>query len=348
MLQLRYGTYFFPLAPKISVAKTPVTATPAPGGVRVTWTLTGELYYTNAQTPESIAAMRAAMEAALYGPPQDLVWQDSTTGAVIDALWQGVSTSGVVIESVKFAAGDGTEYATHLPFEVVAWAEYRVDLVSSSTPPAGILNVFGEYSVAYTQDHEVNALSISGTLQSYFWATIQAEIGKIKIAVDPQMLILSESTTISSRTPTAGGGTKLRASFRIEAIHGSATPEVIEVKETIAVEAGILEPIARPRFGGNPVVQTGPIRPTIISQDGSAVGLRMYPNFLDVAPLRYSLPLMSASRTKQSPERRSSGLGAGLMRFPISWSYRFLSDTPLAAPNDPANPSNSNFLLVLP
>jgi len=340
MSTLTYGNYIFPIAPKITVTKTPIGTLPYPGGVKITWTITGELYSPYSQTPGAIAAMRDEMETALYRSG-GLSWY-SDSGVLIDSLTSS-ATLGVIVESVKFPSGDGTEYATHLPYEVVAWAEYPTDLLKDNpSPDLSDDDVFGEYSAIYTIDGEVVKLSISGTLYSVLWSAIQGEIVKIRLAVAPPMIVLTQSVTRSSRSPSVGDGeTKLRADFLIEAIHGNATPDVIEIQETITVEEGAQESIPRVRFGGSPIIQTGPMRPTIITQSGSAVGLHLYPSFLLYAPLRYSLPLVSASRTKQTPRRKSDGAESGLTMYPITWSYQYVSGDPLAAPNDPATPSPS-------
>lgn len=340
-LVLNYNGTDFVQTPKMSKSVTPAHGLAIPDAYRVTWRITGEIYVEGQMTPTNIAGYRRTLEIALRTSGNLVLVDTANSNFVIDQLPAAPSIYGIVVDELTFPEGDGTEYATHLPFNLVVHADYLKDAAfpGSVTVPNPTRRVFGEYSVQESFEGSDRVLSVSGKLVAAAPADVDAEIAAIKTAIGSSLQLHRQSVTKTYAAPSSKSTTdpfRMTADFSLDLIDLTASPDVFDFQEVIEVRPQFQERIIKPMLGGVlPIIQFGAILPAEIIQAGSCKGRASYPAF----PTRRFLLGTAAepdNLIKESP--LASPTGTGYIGYPIRWRYRDVYVQQLTGVPDPGLP----------
>lgn len=342
-LELRYGNWAFPLTPRISVAITPLFGHESPEAYREQWILEDDLFGTAFAGPTGIRDLRQLLESNVLNASQaDLRLMDGTT--VIKALWGTLSISGITISNVEYPPGDGSEYATNLPFRMTLYADFLKgqNYATGNSPSATSDNVFGRYVVEETVENQSRMLRISGEFHSasdvVALAAINALIDNFAVARLLLSRQVSQSFGILGTSVKRG---KARVQFSATYLDRTKSPNIYDWSDNVSVSrriAGV--PIERVMLGGKePVLQTGPITPTIVRQSGSAKGRLDYPPF----PMPFALPMRRNDEDYGTPQLLPGG---GHHAYPIAWNREYVvvgTTFTIPAPTPPPEVAGGGF-----
>lgn len=340
-LVLNYNGTDFVQTPKMSKSVTPAHGLAIPDAYRVTWRLAGEIYVEGQMTPTNIAGYRRTLEIALRTSGNLVLVDSANSNFVIDQLPSAPSIYGIVVDELTFPEGDGTEYATHLPFNLVVHADYLKDAAfpGNVTVPNPTRKVFGEYSVQESNDGADRVLSVSGRLVAATPADVDAEITSIKTAIGSSLQLHRQSVTKTYAAPSSKSTTdpfRMTADFSLDLIDLTASPDVFDFQEAIEVRLPFQERIVKPMLGGIlPLIQYGAILPGEVVQTGSCKGRTDYPAF----PSRRFVTGTAAEPDvliKESPI--ASPTGSGHINYPIRWRYRDIVIQGITGVPDPGLP----------
>lgn len=335
MIIVQYGSYVFPLSPTVTISTAPIDGLTRPAAYRKTARITGELFSQDwpSITPEVIAAARKELEQAFKQSRDLRVMNSQSLGPpnLLDAIWSTTAIAGVNLEGpISFPPGDGSEYATHLPFELTIAADYTVEHIDKIENPVGnplnpptapVHNVYGDYTIAEEIQDGTKMVTASGKLRGTARAMIEAEVTAIANALGGNMQILRRLIEYRHAAPGAGGGFKSDATFSIQAVDISLSRSVFEWHETIEFIEAFRPIIIRPVLGGyDPVFQEGPKMPSRVIQSGSAKGRTNYPAW----PARRFTAIKAEADelVKESPILGPDGTPQA---YPIRWKYTGVS-----------------------
>lgn len=323
-LTLKYGSYVFPLSPKVEFRSEPLYPHPQPEAFLVTCTITADLYSSVAQTPALIKALRSSLQSA-FATQADLLWMNDTT--IIKSMFAATSFGGLTC-AVNFPPdGEGTEYATGLPVVVVVTGRYRVEDLDNNTSSFLGSNHCGRYSV--TED-----LTEVGTIYTVEGELMGADMGLLEVEINTiiQGVTQSSSPIVLARQfvfeYTSDGTPSMAIKFSVQAVNGATSPPVYGLEETIGIQQGDTVTL-HPLLGGyDPILQQGPRLGAIVTQRGSALGRSGYPPEVPYAQRRVALPDIERPRIERAFGRRRSD--GGYTDFRLSWDYVMVSTQPVS------------------
>ncbi len=326
-IELSYGTYQFPLAPVVTISRRPAQQFPRSQAYVVTWRIEGELYSPGAQSLAGNIALRNALLEAL-AEQRDLIWKDGAT--VVKGMIAANAIGGLSI--VTDFPSDETAYATHVPFRVEISGVYKTEHVDQSVgagplqePFEAIELIWGEYTVTETIEGNEAALQVSGSFRAPDQVTLRVAIEELAISLGGHLLQKTLSFVFNS-----DGVFQHQAQFQLVIIDTDSSPDVFEVNETIEVRSQTPLVIVRQLIGGvAPILQSAPLEPTYVIQEGTAVGRSGYPNELVYVVKRVQLPEVEPrSIVRHSPELRPGGHTG----YRLSWRFVMVSTDPITAP----------------
>jgi len=328
---LQWGSYTFPLTPKISVRREPTTDYPVPGCFRKTWDLEGELY---ANTPAACLAARQSIDAIVRGNIiPSLKLMDSAT--VLDCLLAENAVEPLTISGYDVPPADGTEYATHVPFRISVSGLFISTLVDTTTGTLPSNQVWGEYAIVETTEPNGNVrTSVDGFFRGNGTAIDEAVDVLIESLNTGDRRLMAKRITRHAGVVTTGTIERVnRVEFALEFSGSEAgSNDVYDFQESIDYQMQTRVTLLKPVLGNNPpIMQLGTITPAIITQSGQAFGRTDYPNA--PSPL-YSSHVEPAYVGKTSPVRGPDGTLTGFGR---RWRYSMV--VPMLPPVDAPNPN---------
>ncbi len=344
MLKLDIGPYTFDIKPAVSVTKQPVDDYPgAPRAFRKTISIDGEIL-PSSPSAQTIADQRELLENVLKGGTgigQGIIVRESPGNAIIDALWAQPSIGGIKIGRHSFsAARDGTDYATHLPIQIEASAEYLASVVNErgafmAPPDAPDTNVYGRYTMEQDFQGAIRAVSIRGELQSPTRFAAEAEVDRIASAWASKNIIARSVTSAYTNPEGASPGASdgidgwedrrlVMYQFALQLIDKALSAEVVEYSEQIEITLSYQRVVPRILFDGPPILQAAGLTPGIIRQTGQAVGLTTWPTPQPRHPSLAAFYNFSPPRvTRSSPEVTADGTGR--QRYKTTWTYEVIA-----------------------
>ncbi len=310
-IDLYYGTYKFPIAPMVTIARRPAQGVAQPQAYTQTWTIRGELFEPGSGALEGYILLREKLASA-FSQQNDLLWVDGHN--VVKALRHASAIGGLTI-SVNLPE-DPTAYATHVPYQI----EVSGTFMSQHLDADGVVTfnpadlIFGEYTAHEERQSNELIKRLSGRFHGQSPLHLRMAIDNLQTSVPGVLLRKSVQLQYDS-----SGRFTNQIQFAMDLVDSSASPDVFDVDEVIEVQQGGSYAVPRLLLGGrDPVFQSGPVQPTIIVQHGSAVGRTTYPSTAIYGVKCLPLPeIEPPSFVRESPIPRPDG--SGYHQFRLSW-----------------------------
>ncbi len=320
-ISLKWGSFTFPITPKITMRKEPLSDGPGPDAWRKTWELQGELYGPNTTGTAAVTALRDQLDVlATAAVVKSLVLVDDEAG-ILDSLEADAAAEPLMVSGYSVPPADGTEYVTHVPFSLSISGVFVREKLDTDTPASALQSVWGEYQLTESiSGNNRRSIGAQGTFRGRTEELCTAAIDAvIDLITTSQRRLLNKRVTFV-RNPPGRDSNHPRVDFSIEFSDSTEDGNVFDYQETLEYQPATTLTIIKPVVGGGPpVFQLGMLTPSIVIQSGQATGRFEYPTA--TAPLfnRFIEPPVT---TKQLP---TIGPDGSLTNYGLRWRYAMVN-----------------------